>query len=81
MLPQSMEFYISDDGQNYRLFSTHDISAEVARANNTVIRDRIPLNLHTRYLRVVVKNPGLIPEGLPGAGYDSWIFMDELLIN
>lgn len=81
LLPQSMEFYVSDDGQNYRLFSTHNISAEVARSNNTVIRERIPLNLRTRYLRVVVKNPGLIPEGLPGVGYDSWIFMDELLIN
>ena len=81
LLPQSMEFFVSDDGQNYRLFSTHNISAKVARANNTVIRERITLNLRTRFLRVVVKNPGLIPEGLPGAGYDSWIFMDELLIN
>ena len=34
-----------------------------------------------RYLRIVIKNPGKLPEGLPGAGYDSWIFMDEVMVE
>jgi hypothetical protein len=28
-----------------------------------------------------VKNPGKLPEGLPGSGYDSWIFMDEVMVE
>ena len=76
-----VELYTSSDGKTYKLAHTHHTKTEVATPGNFVFRERIPVNLRTRYLRVVVKNPGLIPEGLPGAGYDSWIFMDELLIN
>ena len=76
-----VEVYTSNNGKDYRLHAKHHIQTEVGRKGNYIFRERIPLNLRTRYLRVVVKNPGLIPEGLPGHGYDSWIFMDELLIN
>ena len=76
-----VEIYASNDGKDYQLVRTHDIATEVNTKGNFVFRERIPVNVRTRYLRVVVKNPGLIPEGLPGVGYDSWIFMDELIIN
>ena len=76
-----VEIYASNDGKDYQLVRTHDIATEVNTKGNFVFRERIPVNMRTRYLRVVVKNPGLIPEGLPGVGYDSWIFMDELIIN
>jgi len=35
----------------------------------------------TKYLRVVIENPGVLPAGTPGAGYDSWIFMDEIIVE
>lgn len=35
----------------------------------------------TKYLRVVIENPGLLPAGTPGAGYESWIFMDEIIVE
>ncbi|MCQ2306163.1 MAG: family 20 glycosylhydrolase [Bacteroidales bacterium] len=35
----------------------------------------------TKYLRVVIENPGVLPAGTPGAGYDSWIFMDEIVVE
>ena len=76
-----VEIYAADDGKNYRLIQTHDIATEVNAKGNFIFRERIPVDLRFRYLRVVVKNPGLIPDGLPGAGYDSWIFMDEIYIN
>jgi hexosaminidase len=34
-----------------------------------------------RYIRITAKNPGLIPEGNPGAGKNSWIFFDEIIIE
>lgn len=76
-----VEIYTSTDGNVYKLAQTHNIKTKVETTGNFIFRERITVNIETRYLRVVVKNPGLIPEGLPGAGYDSWIFMDELLIN
>jgi hypothetical protein len=49
---------------------------------NHTFRERFATpNLSSRYLRIVVKNPGKLPEGLPGAGYDSWIFMDEVMVE
>lgn len=77
-----VEILTSNDGQHYKLFQTHDIQARTDQANNVVFKERIPTKgLKTRYLKIIVKNPGLIPEGLPGHGFDSWIFMDEIIIN
>jgi hexosaminidase len=35
---------------------------------------------HARYLKVVAKNYGLIPEGMPGAGNKAWVFADEIQV-
>lgn len=77
-----VEIYTSTDGKDYRLLQRHEIRNQVDPKGNWIFRETIPFNkLSTRFLRIVVKNPGLIPEGLPGHGYDSWIFMDELIIK
>jgi hexosaminidase len=34
-----------------------------------------------RYIRISAKNPGIIPEGNPGAGKNSWIFFDEIIVE
>ena len=34
-----------------------------------------------RYVRVVAKNFGKIPEGNPGAGSMPWLFVDEISID
>jgi hexosaminidase len=34
-----------------------------------------------RYIRISAKNPGIIPAGNPGAGKNSWIFFDEIIIE
>ena len=80
--PNQVEIYASNDGKNYKLIQTYEVKNTVQNSGNFVFKTRIILQkLRTRYLRVVVKNPGLIPENLPGHGYDSWIFMDELIIK
>ena len=77
-----VEIYTSSDGVTYQSYLTHEIQSQIGLSGNVVFRERIPTaDLSTRYLRLVVKNPGLIPEGLPGFGYDSWIFMDEIILK
>jgi hexosaminidase len=34
-----------------------------------------------RYVKVVVKNWGKIPDGNAGAGNKAWLFVDEIEIN
>ena len=80
--PNKVEVYTSTNGKNHKLFKTFEIQTETDKANNFVFREKFDLSkLTTRYLKIVVKNPGLIPEGLPGHGYDSWIFMDEIEVK
>ena len=80
--PDVVEVYTSNDGKNYKPFKTFDLSTDIALKGNHTFRERFATpNLSTRYLRIVVKNPGKLPEGLPGAGYDSWIFMDEIMVE
>ena len=80
--PNVVEVYTSNDGKNYKPYKTFTLTTETSLTGNHTFRERFELsNLSTRYLRVVVKNPGLLPEGLPGSGYDSWIFMDEIVVE
>lgn len=82
LCPQTLEVYTSSDGNHYTLYNKYSIQTEPKAVGNTCFTERFSLKgLSTRYLRIIVKNPGILPEGLPGAGYDSWIFMDEIIIR
>ena len=80
--PNDVEVYTSNDGKNYKTYKTFKLKKEVPMTGNHTFRERFEMpNLSSRYLRIVVKNPGKLPEGLPGTGYDSWIFMDEVMVE
>lgn len=80
--PNEIQVYTSNDGKNYKPYKSFTLTAEIPLTGNHTFRERFELpNLSTRYLRIVVKNPGKLPEGLPGSGYDSWIFMDEVMVE
>jgi len=80
--PNEVEIHTSNDGKNYKPFKTFSLTTEIPLTGNHTFRERFETpNLSTRYLRIVVKNPGILPEGLPGSGYDSWIFMDEIMVE
>ena len=80
--PDAVEVYTSNDGRVYKHYKTFSLTTEVPLTGNHTFRERFETGqLSTRFLRIVVKNPGKLPEGLPGAGYDSWIFMDEVMVE
>ena len=80
--PNEVEIYTSTNGKNYKPYKTFEITTQTEGASNFVFREKFDLpGLQTQYLKIIIKNPGLIPEGLPGAGYDSWIFMDEIEVR
>ena len=80
--PNEVEVYTSNDGKSYKPYTTFTLTTETPLTGSHTFRERFELpNLSTRYLRIVVKNPGKLPEGLPGSGYDSWIFMDEVMVE
>jgi predicted alpha-1,2-mannosidase len=83
LMPTKVEYYISDDNVNFTYFGS---------INNTLdpkIEENIILNFtanetkskKARYVKVIAKNFGKLPEWHQGAGGDAFIFVDEILIK
>ncbi|MFX1706612.1 family 20 glycosylhydrolase [Chitinophaga sp. CC14] len=75
--PASLEFEVSADGIHFNpLIST--ASFPVNGINN--IRLKVP-PVKARYIRVLARNHGVIPAGEYGAGGNSMLLVDEIIIN
>lgn len=81
-MPMNVEYAVSTDGENFR---------SIGRIDNPVAEDdwtiqsydfalKFPLS-SARYIRVTGKNRGFCPDWHKGAGYSSWIFTDEVVIE
>lgn len=81
--PQTVELYFSKDGHNYSPYTTLTVPDVDYRTgeNRIYTLSADNLTLKTRYLRVVVRNGGPLPEWHPAKGYPSYIFCDEIQIN
>lgn len=82
LLPKKMSVFISNNGTNYTLFKTFEISEDVDTSKTNIVTKTFDISgLNSRYVRIVVETPGLIPEGLPGYNNPSWMFMDEIVVE
>jgi len=81
--PQFVDFYISDDGQDYILLEK--IKCDVSPKDEKAARKQFVLastEVHSaRYVKVLAKNIGLCPSWHRGAGDKAWLFADEIIIN
>ena len=81
-MPTRIEFEISNDGENFR---------KVAEIKTTVAVDDMKPQIKdymqeitpnkARFVRVKAINLGKIPMWHPGAGFDAFIFVDEIFIE
>ncbi|RYZ29418.1 MAG: discoidin domain-containing protein, partial [Sphingobacteriales bacterium] len=74
--PQGMEIFVSDDGKQFRSIGAADVITD-----QKTLFLQLPSPVKARYLRVWVKNKGVIPTGLPGADHRAWLFVDEIEVN
>ncbi|MFN8285961.1 MAG: family 20 glycosylhydrolase [Chitinophagales bacterium] len=82
LYPAQVQVSTSPDGINYKVINTisNTISAntEERSTHNFIIH----LNgINTRYLQVVAKNAGLLPEWHYAKGNKSWLFADEIVVE
>ena len=75
--PQSVDVYLSDDGLNFRSVAHRSLST-VSDMRWLVVEIA---SVKTQYIKIVAKNRGKIASGKPGAGEDSWLFCDEIMIR
>ncbi|MEN8120069.1 MAG: family 20 glycosylhydrolase [Bacteroidota bacterium] len=81
-LPNSVEFSISDDGENF--ISIGVIKNNVPAEEKGIIIKRFKLETELQkanYLKVKVKALKTCPEWHSGAGEKSWLFVDEITVD
>ncbi|MCM4157006.1 glycoside hydrolase family 20 zincin-like fold domain-containing protein [Gramella sp. AN32] len=82
MLPESVEFYVSEDAKNFKKVAVAE--NPIDPQNPGLIIENFSsgeLKEKARYIKVVVKSMGPLPEWHTGAGRSSFIFLDEIVVE
>jgi hexosaminidase len=82
LLPSNVTVYSSTDGKNFTPLKTinHEIPMDAkGQFTHTFMANFESLN--TRYLKIVAKSTGLLPAWHHAAGGESFIFMDEIVVE
>ena len=81
-LPREVLIYRSLDGKHYRLAAKKVNEAVSRRGEPYLVPFRVDCRaVKARYIRVVIKTFGEIPDGYLFKGTNSWLFMDEVLVE
>jgi hexosaminidase len=77
--PQYAEIFISQDEQNFSSVAKSETFEKTAGSNGVIKLSFAPV--FARYVKIVARNLGTIPEGMRGAGNKAWLFVDEIEVN
>lgn len=82
LAPERIEVYSSTDGKDWTMVRAEDFHPEFRIGGNILRTETLHgMNLSTRYLRVVAKNPGPLPAWHGSHGQPSYLFCDEIVIE
>ena len=78
--PKAVEVYVSNDGKDYKLFGKNNVN--VTRTEGAHIQDlTVNGKSKARYVKIIIKNYGKLPEWHISAGQQSWLFVDEVWVK
>ncbi len=81
-LPKKVEFAVSEDGENFREIASV-LNPIPPEGTEEIVREfscRMP-DLKVKKVRVTAKNIGVSPLAKIKGGTDSWIFVDEIVVE
>jgi hexosaminidase len=76
-LPKSIEIQVSDNNVNFTSLKIVDSEYIIRKGRSIDIT--VPVT-KTRYVKIIVRNYGIIEAGKPGEGNPGWLFLDEIMI-
>jgi hexosaminidase len=81
--PAEVLFESSADGNEYMRMDRTDQTVAQTGEGASVIQfvSVAPVPLRARFVRVTARNPGPVPDGEPGAGRDSVLLADEVIVE
>ena len=83
LMPTKVDYYISDDNVNFTYFGSVNNTLDPKLEENTILNftSNEIKGKKARYVKVIAKNFGKLPEWHQGAGGDAFIFIDEITIK
>lgn len=83
LMPTQVEFYISSDNVNFTPVGTLENSIDAKETENVVKDFNFNLKSPTKakYVKIIAKNFGKLPDWHQGFGGDAFIFIDEITIK
>lgn len=83
LMPTKVDYYISEDNVNFTFFGSVNNTLDPKLEENTILNftSNETKGKKARYVKVIAKNFGKLPEWHQGAGGDAFIFVDEILVK
>jgi putative alpha-1,2-mannosidase len=81
VFPGKVEYWLSEDGENYKLAATVNTKVDVKDLNVQTQEFTAPINKKARYVKLIAKQYGALPEWHESKGSPSYIFADEITVE
>ena len=83
LMPSKVDYYVSNDTINFTKVGTIENTLDAKETENTILDFNITLEkpIKARYIKVIAKNFGKLPEWHQGFGGDAFIFIDEITVK
>jgi predicted alpha-1,2-mannosidase len=83
LMPTQVDYYISEDNVNFTLFGSVNNTLDPKVEENTILNftSNETKNIKARYVKIIAKNFGKLPQWHQGFGGDAFIFIDEITIK
>ncbi|EAZ96729.1 putative alpha-1,2-mannosidase precursor [Flavobacteria bacterium BAL38] len=83
LMPTKVDYYISEDNVNFTFFGSVNNTLDPKLEENTILNftSNETKGRKARYVKVIAKNFGKLPDWHQGAGGDAFIFVDEITIK
>lgn len=76
--PKEIQFLVSLDGKNFK--TTQTLNQREISKKGGLIEVNFP-KTKAKFVKVIAVNNGIIADGMPGAGAQSWMFIDEISVE
>ena len=83
LMPTKVEYYVSNDNVNFTLAGTVSNDNDPKETENNIknFSFKSSKEIKARYVKVIARKFGILPEWHQGAGGDAFIFIDEITIK
>jgi len=81
VFPKQVDYYTSDDGKTFSLVKTVPSSVDIKELSIQTQQFKAYINVKARYIRIVARQYGALPEWHESKGQPSYIFADEIVIE